>query len=118
MHILLEVLPSLPGATIRSEDPFEHRDTAFDSSPKAPQLLVNPAGAHHIGDLQPCLFGKGHILDSLLLGPPQIVLSGESPVEAGLARIAPVDLMLTLQHRLHLRLVSGIALRDQTIDDQ
>ena len=40
MHILLEVLPSLPGATIRSEDPFEHRDTAFDSSPKAPQLLV------------------------------------------------------------------------------
>ena len=27
----------------------------IDSSPKAPQLLVNPAGAHHIGDLQPCL---------------------------------------------------------------
>ncbi len=46
----------------------------------------------------------------------QIVLSGKSPVEAGLARIAPVELMLTLQHRLHFW--SAIALRDQTIDDQ
>ena len=118
MHILLEVLPSLPGTTIRSEDPFEHRDAAFDSSQKATQLLVNPAGAHHVGDLQTSLFGKGHVLDSLLFGPPQIVLTRKSPVEAGLTRIAPVDLMLALQHRLHLRLVSGIALRDQTIDDQ
>ncbi len=50
MHVALKVSPPLPEAAGETKDPFGGGDAAFNAGPKAPQLLIHPAGSDHVLD--------------------------------------------------------------------
>ena len=50
VHVTLKVSPTLPEAAGETKDPFGGGDAPLNAGPKAPQLLIHPAGAHHVLD--------------------------------------------------------------------
>ena len=50
VHVALKVSPTLPEAAGKTKDPFGGGDAPLNAGPKAPQLLIHPAGAHHVLD--------------------------------------------------------------------
>ncbi len=118
MHVALKVGPTFPETATQTKDAFGRGDAAFNTGPKASQLLVHPAGADHVLDGQSALLRKSHILHAFLFRPFQVVERSKASIETRLARITTVQLALTPQKRLDLLTVGGIPLHQKRIQDQ
>ena len=120
MHVLLEALPAVPVAAPAPETALEERDAALDAGPELLELLVDPGGLDHIGDLQTTFLGEGHVLDAGLVAgrPIQVLPGGETAVDGGLAGIAAVEPVLTFQHGLQPGGIGRIAPLQHAVGDQ
>ena len=116
--VLLEASPARPGATVKSEGPFEYRDSSLDSGSEIPQALVDPVAFGHRQNGKPAPLGKDCILDLVQLGEVQIVLGGEPAIGGYLARHTPKKLLLALKEHLVTITVRRIARLDETIENQ
>lgn len=80
--------------------------------------MINILASTHFGFFQTALFGKADILDIAQFGHIQVLFRGKSAVKADFERIAPVYLILTVQHRDGQIGVRRITAFNHTIEDQ
>ena len=90
MHVALKVRPTFPEAASETKDPLGRGDATFNAGSESPQLFVDPTGSDHVLDFQSAFLGKGHVLNSLIFGPLEIVRTSKASIETGLARMTTV----------------------------
>ena len=107
-----------PRAAVKSQAALDPGDDRFHAGPKAPQAIVDPLTAAHIFHLQPALLGKTHILDLAFFGGRQVGFGSKPAIQGHLQRVAPINLMLSIEHGEGQFGIGRIAIGNHTVGNQ
>jgi len=117
-YVLLELIPSGPGATVKTKGPLQCGDARLDTGPEVTQYLVEPGTLDHIKNRKSSLLGKNGILDLMSFSKGKVPPRGKAAIGGNLPGHSPKLLLLPFEERLIKIPIGRVATFDQTIQDK